>query len=281
MKKVIAIGEVLWDVFPTGKVWGGAPANAICYAQQLGLDASMFSAIGKDQLGAELLEAIKNVDFNLIASKVDYPTGSVNITLDEDGNASYEIVVNSAWDFVPFDEDLKQASSQADLILFGTLAQRNQVTRETIQQSVANKKSTAKVLCDLNLRQKFYNREIIENSLQISDFLKINEEELVVLEKMFDKPLQALIDHFNLELVILTLGADGSEIHQGEQCFKHAAIPGNVIDTVGAGDSFTSCFISHYLNDGDIASAQAIASKLAAHVCAHKGAIVKLPDEFK
>ena len=240
----------------------------------------MFSAVGRDELGTELLEAVAPVGLNLVTSEVEHPTGSVNVTLDNQGNASYEIVENSAWDFVPFDSKLKQASSEADLIIFGTLAQRNEVTRNTINQSISNKKASAKVLCDLNLRQQYFSKEIIEASLTHADFLKINEEELEVLEQMFGKDLKALIEDYELELVILTLGADGSEIHKAGECFKHAAIPGEVIDTVGAGDSFTSCFITHYMNDGDIATAQAVASRLAAHVCAHSGATVGLPVAF-
>ena len=280
--KFMAIGEVLWDIFPNKKVWGGAPANAIFYAQELGVDATMHSAVGNDALGEELLQAISSVKLNLKAKKVkSYPTGSVHVTLDSEGNASYEIVENSSWDFIPFSEEMERRSAEVDLIIFGTLAQRNAVTRETIYRALENKKSSAKILCDLNLRQAYYSREILEASLKAADFLKINEEELEVLKTTFKSDLNNLVKTFELELLILTLGADGSEIHKDGHSYKHAAIPGEVVDTVGAGDSFTSCFITQYLMGIDIPDAQKKASELAAHVCAHAGATVGLPDKFQ
>ena len=282
MIKVIAIGEILWDVFPTYKVWGGAPANAIFYAQQLGCDATMFSAIGQDDLGEELTQAISELGFKYWVERLsDYPTGMVDITLDSKGNASYEIVEASAWDYISLSESLLQGAREADLIIIGTLAQRSALSRETIRQAINQKKAGAKVLCDLNLRQNFYSKELIETSLEMSHFLKINEEELSVLENMFQCDLQSIIKEFNWDLVILTRGEKGSSIYYQDKCLKQAAIPGELIDTVGAGDSFTACFIIHFLSGADVSAAQMKASRLASYVCAHSGATQVIPEELK
>jgi fructokinase len=281
MIKTLCIGEILWDIFPDKKVWGGAPANFIFHTAQFGADAHAVTAIGDDELGHELIDSVEKTGINLQYSMLNKPTGVVNITLDKDGSANYTFNKDCAWDHIPFTAELERLSSQADLLCFGSLAQRSIVSEESIFKSLASRKATAKVLFDINLRQQFYTKEIIHKSLMQADFLKLNEDEEIILKKMFGKDLEDLQSDYNLELIILTLGADGSRIMKKGDFFDCPAAPCKIIDTVGAGDSFTACFIINYLNGVDIAPAQKLASRVASYVCEHKGATVEIPEILK
>ena len=279
--KTLCIGEILWDIFPDKKVWGGAPANFIFHTGQFGAQATAYSAIGNDSLGQELISTVKQSGVNLQYELNDYPTGHVNITVDGNGIAHYIFNEDCSWDHILFSDELLSLSQSADLICFGSLAQRGQKSRETIFKALSCKRADAKVLFDINLRQNFYSKEIIHNSLEAADFLKLNEEEIVVLKDLLSLDIQEVKERYELELVILTLGEEGSQIISANDSFEHPAAKCNVIDTVGAGDSFTASFIINYLNGVDIKDAQELASRVAAYVCEHKGATVPIPDEFK
>ena len=281
MIKALCIGELLWDIFPDKKVWGGAPANFIFHTAQFGADATAYTAVGNDELGDELVKAALKTDIKLNAQKVNFPTGVVNVNVDEDGVATYQFNKNCAWDQIPLSEDLKKLSSEADLITFGTLAQRSQTSRQTIINSIKMRKASAKVLFDINIRQNFYSKEIIEESLKEADFLKLNEEEVIVLYAILGKNLQEIQSEYSLELIILTLGPDGSQIKTIDTTYDCPAFPCKIIDTVGAGDSFTACFIINYLNGLSIPQAQELASRVAAYVCEHSGATISIPDHLK
>ena len=205
----------------------------------------------------------------------------MNIKVSSDGIASYSFNENCAWDHIPFTPELQNLCKNADLISFGTLAQRSETSKQTILKALSSRKTSAKVLFDINLRQDFYSKEIIEHSLAHSDFLKLNEEEVIVIQELTGKNLQELIADFKLELVILTLGPEGSQILTGSKEYHCAATKCNIIDTVGAGDSFTACFIMNYLNGVEIGEAQKAASNTAAFVCEHKGATIPIPEKFK
>ena len=281
MIKALCIGELLWDIFPDKKVWGGAPANFIFHTSQFGADATAYTAVGNDQLGKELKEAVLQSKIKLDAQSVDFPTGVVNVNIDSDGVASYEFNSNCAWDQLPFTENLQRLSSEADLITFGTLAQRSATSRNTIMKALSKRKPSAKVLFDINIRQNFYSKEIIEASLKEADFLKINEEEVLIMYDLFGKNLHEIQQEFNLELIILTLGPDGSQIKTIDTTYDCPASHCEIVDTVGAGDSFTACFIIHYLNGTSIPEAQKLASNVAAFVCENSGATVSIPDHLK
>ncbi len=281
MIKALCIGELLWDIFPDKKVWGGAPANFIFHTAQFGADATAYTAVGNDELGKELVQAALKTDIKLSAQVVDFPSGVVNVNVDEQGIAHYEFNSNCAWDQIPFTDELKQLSSEADLITFGTLAQRSQTSRQTILNALKIRKSSAKVLFDINLRQNFYSKEIIEESLNEADFLKLNEEEVLVLYDFLKLNLNEIQQKYKLELIILTLGANGSQIKTIEKTYDCQASYCNIVDTVGAGDSFTACFIINYLKGVSIPQAQELASKVAAYVCEHSGATISIPDHLK
>lgn len=281
MIKTLCIGEILWDIFPDRKVWGGAPANFIFHTAQFGADATVFTAVGDDSLGEELINIATQSGVKLIAERVQYPTGIVNISVDCEGLPKYSFNENNAWDHIPATPSLLKLSKEADLICFGTLAQRNLNSRNTILQALDSRKADSKVLFDINLRQNFYSKEVIEQSLLYTDFLKLNEDEVLVIQELTGKTLSSLITEFKLDLIILTLGADGSKIITPSKEFQCPATKCDVVDTVGAGDSFTACFIMNYLVGVEIGTAQQLASAAAAYVCEHKGATTPIPDKFK
>jgi len=277
----LCIGEILWDIFPDKKVWGGAPANFIFHTAQMGANAAAYSAVGDDDLGKEISQAVKECGINLKAPILEYPTGVVDITLNEDGSANYEFNSNCAWDYIPLSAELINLSSSADLIAFGSLAQRSEESRKTIYEALRHRKSSCKVLFDINLRQNFYTVEIIRESLNQCDFLKLNEEELPIICDLLKIDKNDILSTFNIELMILTLGSEGSSIISKNETSTMSASPCELVDTVGAGDSFTACFIINYLLGMPIKAAQKLASDAAAHVCSQSGATVELPPELK
>ncbi|EDM28142.1 fructokinase [Lentisphaera araneosa HTCC2155] len=279
--KTLCIGEILWDVFPDKKVWGGAPANFIFHTVQMGAEAAAYSAVGDDELGREITRAIKDCGINLKAPTTDHPTGVVDITLNKDGSANYQFNADCAWDHIALSSELINLSSNADLIAFGSLAQRSEQSRQTIYEALRHRKSCCKVLFDINLRQNFYSEEVILKSLNECDFLKLNEEELPIICDLLNIEEAELSDSFNLELIILTLGEEGSTIISQNETSIMSASPCELVDTVGAGDSFTACFIINYLQGMPIKDAQKQASDMAAYVCSHSGATVELPAKLK
>ena len=279
--KVLSCGEVLWDVFPGHRVCGGAPANFTFHASQFGAESAMLSALGQDDLGRELKKALEGVGIQLFAAEVEAPTGVSNIFVSEEGDPSYEIVDPSAWDYIQLTDEVRQFARESDLICFGSLAQRHAVSRASIREIIAIKKADAKVLFDVNLRQNFFSHDILETSLKLCNILKLNESELTVLEQTFDCPLEQWLDHFNLNLIILTLGERGSRIISRETISEQPVSPCRVVDAVGAGDSFSAAFVIHYLQGADLHSAQSFASEVAAYVCEHPGATISLPSHLK
>ena len=281
MLKALCIGEILWDIFPDKKVWGGAPANFIFHTSQHGVKSTAYTAVGNDENGREIVREAEKCGINLVAKKVNFPTGVVNISVDSKGVASYEFNQDCAWDHIPFTEELESLCKDADLITFGSLAQRSEISRKTIFEGLKLRKPSCKVLFDVNLRQSFYSKEIILKSLKEADFLKLNEDEIVVFKELLGFDLPDLMERFGLELIIFTLGAEGSQIISKNGTFNCPADKCNIVDTVGAGDSFTATFIIHYLKGVSIPAAQKAATKIAAYVCEHSGATVSIPNELK
>lgn len=181
---IIGIGELLWDMLPSGKKAGGAPVNFAFHASQTGADAYAISALGMDELGDELIGELDKNSIKYIIERVDYPTGTVQVTLDS-GIPQYIISEDVAWDYIPLTDEMKQLASKADAICFGTLAQRNSVSRNTTLELLRLAKKDAYKLCDINIRQHFYTKGIIEESLKQANALKINDEEIVLLKEMF------------------------------------------------------------------------------------------------
>lgn len=287
-KFVVGIGEVLWDVLPEGKKLGGAPANFAYHVSQFGLSSRVVSAIGNDKLGAEIERDFSEKGLEGIIEKVAYPTGTVQVSLDDNGVPNYTIKENVAWDNIPFTTALKELAQHTCAVSYGSLAQRNIVSRETIHAFLdAMPKEGAYKIFDINLRQNFYTKDIICESLERCNVLKINDEELVAVSRLFGYPgidLQdkcwILLAKYNLKMLILTCGVNGSYVFTpGHVSFVETPKVA-VADTVGAGDSFTAAFVSAVLRGLSVSEAHKLAVNVSAYVCTQNGAMPILPDNF-
>ncbi len=287
---IVGMGEVLWDMLPEGKKIGGAPANFAYHVSQYGFDGYVVSAVGDDKLGNEILESFNNRHLNYLIQRVPYPTGTVQIELDESGIPCYEIKENVAWDNIPFTVDLEKLAKKTRAVCFGSLAQRNTVSRETINRflDVMSDAAGQYRVFDVNLRQGFYDKEILCNSMKRCNILKINDEELVAVSRMFEYPgidledkCRALLSEYGLEILILTCGVNGSYVFTRENVSFVDTPKIEVADTVGAGDSFTATFISAILKGKSIREAHELAVEVSAYVCTQNGAMPELPISIK
>ncbi|MFR9565875.1 MAG: carbohydrate kinase [Rikenellaceae bacterium] len=290
MKKyIVGLGEALWDVLPEGRKIGGAPANFAYHISQFGYDSRVVSAVGDDKLGEELLERFDENGLKYLIEKVPYSTGTVGVELDPNGVPMYEIREGVAWDNIPFTPELESLAQQTQVVCFGSLAQRSVVTRDTVNRflnAMPNEPGRYKVF-DINLRQGFYTKETICNSIEWCNILKINDEELVAISRMFGYPgidLQdkcwILLAKYNLEILILTCGVNGSYVFTPGNVSFVATPKVEVADTVGAGDSFTATFIVSILNGLDVRLAHMRAVRVSAYVCTCHGAMPKIPSEL-
>ncbi|MDE6463798.1 MAG: carbohydrate kinase [Muribaculaceae bacterium] len=286
---VVGMGEALWDVLPEGKKIGGAPANFAYHISQFGLDSCAVSAVGDDALGHELLDNFNDKGVKYLIETVPYPTGTVQVEIDPAGIPQYEIKENVAWDNIPYNIRLEELAGRTRAVCFGSLAQRNVVSRNTINRflDAMPEDSDPLVVFDVNLRQGFYTKEILCNSMKRCNILKINDEELVAVSRMFGYPgidLQdkcwILLGKYNLKMLILTCGINGSYVFTpGEVSFRPTPRV-EVADTVGAGDSFTAAFIAAILKGKSIPEAHALAVETSAFVCTRQGAMPTLPKEL-
>ena len=287
---VVGLGEVLWDVLPEGKKLGGAPANFAYHAGQfLGMDNTIaVSALGEDKLADETIEALKEHNLNDLLPRVPYPTGTVQVQLDEQGIPTYDIKENVAWDNIPFTPEIEEIAANCRAVCYGSLAQRNVVSRENIHRFLDATPDDCMRIFDINLRQQFYNKEIIQESLRRCNVLKINDEELVVIGRMFGYPgldmenkCWLILGKYDLDMLVLTCGTNGSYVFtRGQMSFQETPKV-EVADTVGAGDSFTGSFCAAILNGKSVPEAHELAVKVSAYVCTQNGAMPTLPDCFK
>lgn len=281
MKKVVGIGEILWDLLPQGKQPGGAPGNFAYNVMQLGLDGYVVSAIGNDELGDEIDHFFESKKMNRILERVDFPTGTVEVKLDASGVPTYNICENVAWDNIPFNQHMIDLAKETDAICFGTLAMRNTTSYNNINHFIDLVPDNAYKIFDINIRQSYYTEELIKNSLDKCNIFKINEDEVKILMKMFDAEssdeisfCRFLIKEYNLQYLILTKGGECSIVlsHDGEFSEKKTPIV-DVVDTVGAGDAFTAAFIVNIMKGESIYKAHEQAVQTSAFVCTRKGAM--------
>lgn len=286
---VVGMGEALWDVLPEGKKIGGAPANFAYHVSQFGLPSCVVSAVGDDNLGKEIVENFTSKGLNQLIAVVPYPTGTVQVEIDPAGIPQYDIKENVAWDNIPYTPELDDLARNTKAVCFGSLAQRNIVSRDTINKFLDTMPKTedSLVVFDVNLRQGFYNKDILCNSMERCNILKINDEELVTVSRMFGYPgidLQdkcwILLGKYNLKMLILTCGINGSYVFTpGKVSFQPTPVV-EVADTVGAGDSFTAAFIASIMKGKSVEEAHSIAVRTSAYVCTRNGAMPILPAEL-
>nr|WP_278365931.1 carbohydrate kinase [Phocaeicola barnesiae] len=287
---VVGMGEALWDVLPEGKKIGGAPANFAYHVSQFGLPSRVVSAVGEDKLGSEILDNFREKKLNCMIEQVPYPTGTVQVELDAEGVPCYDIKEGVAWDNIPYTNALEGLAHCTRAVCFGSLAQRSVVSRETINRFLDAMPVTDETLkiFDVNLRQGFYTKEILCNSFQKCNILKINDEELVTVSRMFGYPgidLQdkcwILLAKYNLKMLILTCGVNGSYVFTPGKVSFVETPKVEVADTVGAGDSFTATFVAALLKGMSITEAHRLAVDVSAFVCTQNGAMPVIPDYLK
>lgn len=301
MKTVVGIGEALWDCLPEGRKFGGAPTNFAYHCGQFGLNSYAASAVGDDALGNEILDICREKNQKVIMPYVPYNTGTVQVTLDANGIPQYDIKTGVAWDNIPYSEELTDLAKKTDAVCWGSLAQRSYVSRNTISSFLEDMPADALKVFDINLRQNFFTKEVIENSLEMCNILKINDEELVLISRVFgalpetdddfDTIWQNLdfktkcfdiLKKYNLRMLILTCGVNGSYVFTPDGDISEQGTPKvTVADTVGAGDSFTATFVSSLLLGKTIREAHERAVKVSAFVCTQHGAMPTIPEELK
>jgi fructokinase len=285
---IVGLGEVLWDVFPDGPRFGGAPANFVCSVAGLGQDqfeVAMASSVGNDELGRRALDQLRQhgVDVSAV-TQLDAPTGQVHVSLDPQGHASYEFASNTAWDHLAWSDTLERLARRADVVCFGTLGQRSDASKQTIRQFVSSTPPGSLRLLDVNLRSPYWNEEVILQSLSLANALKLNDAELPVIAGLLklqgtdEAILEQILRQHSLRIVALTRGAKGSLLIRADGTHSDlAGQPVAVVDTVGAGDAFTAAMAIGVLRELSLQALHRWASDVAAYVCTQAGATPELP----
>ncbi len=274
---VVGLGELLWDMLPSGKRAGGAPINVVYHASMQGADGYAISAVGKDALGDEIIAELDKKHIRYVLERNDYPTGAVEVTL-RNGIPSYNIVEGRAWDYISETPDAVSLMKRADAVCFGTLAFRHEVSRKNLTRLLSYAKQAEIKFFDINIRLHYYSAKLINDALVYANIFKVNDEELPVMRRLFhlkgsdEEVCVYLREHYNLRYLIFTAGEKFSIVY-GKNEKSYLPTPHvNVKDTVGAGDAFSGTFIMALLRGEDIFSAHRRAVDTAAFVCTQSGA---------
>ena len=287
--KIVGIGELLWDVLPAGRRLGGAPVNFAFYAQEQGAEACIVSAVGQDASGDELLGGIAALGLGVRAVQRNaHPTSTVEVTLDAAGIPAYRIREQVAWDYIERTAEADAAVAGAAVVCWGSLAQRNAVSRRTILALVDAAPVGCLRLFDINLRLNYYDERIVRDSLERADILKLNEDELPVVARFFglagaaERVVAQLVARFSLRYVVFTEGGRGSRVTAADGRTSYLATPRvEVADTVGAGDAFTATFAASLMQGLPMEECHRRAVAVAAFVCTRHGAIAPLSEFMK
>jgi fructokinase len=287
--KIAGLGEVLWDVHGEQKTFGGAPANCASHCSTLGAEAYVISCIGDDDLGKKGQAFLSNHGVNIsgIAISDSFETGIVNVELDSDGKPEYEIRESVAWDYIPFTDEMSKIASQLDAVCFGTLSQRNNVSKMSIEKFLDATSPDCLRMFDINIRQHYYNDDVILSSLKMANALKINDEELPMVANLLnisgsdEEQMKTILQKCNLKLAILTCGSKGAlMVTEYEESFVIPPKPEIIRSTVGAGDSFTAAAIMGYLQNKKLTEINRHANAVASFVCTQTGAVPVLPEKL-
>ena len=287
---MVGLGEALWDLLPNGDHFGGAPANVALHAAALGAESWLVSAVGQDARGDAALARLDRagVRRDTVARLADHPTGVVRVTLDAAGHPVYDIATESAWDYLPWSAAVQQVAERADAVAFGSLAQRSPTSRATIRRAVATTRSASWRLFDVNLRQRYYDADVLAESMEVANAVKLNEEELPVVARLCGlaettpvEQLRALCERFDLRLAALTRGPCGSVLATPDRVYESPAAPTVVADTVGAGDAFTATLLIGILAGRALDEVSRRANAVAAYVCSQPGATPPIPEDLR
>ena len=277
-RSVTCFGEILWDLLPSGKQPGGAPMNVALHLNKLGVNAGIISKVGSDALGTEIVDYLhgNNIGTNYIQIDNFHPTGKVKVDINEDKNAKYEIVFPVAWDYIDLSDSLLQQVKTSEYFVFGSLAARNDVSRNSLFKLIMN---ANKKVFDVNLRAPHYTKELIEQLLFMADIVKLNEEEVEILKAWFgftndtlDVICNNLKDKFSIETLIVTLGNKGALIYHKENMFRNSGFKVTIQDTIGSGDSFLAAFLASYMEGKTIPECLELACATGAYVATCAGA---------
>ncbi len=287
--KILSFGEILFDIIEEEPHLGGAPLNFAAHVAQCGGEAYILSRVGTDALGNRAIREIKalGVKDDFVQNDLQYPTGTVDVVLTT-GQPDYFIHENVAYDYIDFDVLRGEIKSHSfDVLYFGTLAQRNRISGQTLKKLVAENKFQH-VFYDINLRKNSYSKQIVNDSLQLCTILKLNEEEVATVSEMFypkhlerEELIKQLTMDFRIDTIIVTAGDKGCQIFQNDTSVFIKAYPVEVSDAIGAGDAFSAAFIVEYLKNGDVKKSAEVASRLGSFVAGSRGAIPSYPPEIK
>lgn len=290
-RTIVGLGELLWDLFPAGKQLGGAPANFAYITNLLGDTGIPASRVGKDSLGNEATTRLNQLGLSSEFVQWDehHPTGTVRVDVDQAGQPKFEILEPVAWDFLECTDSWRDLAAQADAVCFGSLAQRLPSSRNTIMSFIAATRADAVRVFDVNLRQNFYSKPVLEQSMKLATIVKLNHEELPKIMQLFeiknDEPQNSarnLLSAFDLELVCVTRGTGGSLLVSAEKCSEHPGFKVKVADTVGAGDAFTASLVHGYVRGASLTEINENANRIGAWVASQSGGMpAPGPEEFQ
>lgn len=286
--EVLGIGEILWDVFPEGRQLGGAPGNFAYHVHQHDIPAAPVSAVGHDEPGEAMLTELerRGVDTRFIA-RVDHPTGTVEVELDEKGKPEYDITRDVAWDHLPVTDRLLGLARSARALCFGSLAQRMPPSRKAIESLLAAANEKALKVFDVNLRAPFYSADIVRSGLELCNVFKLSDDEVEKVADLLSLPgkepafADAVIDRFGLRMLVVTRGDKGSLVQTRDERNEHAGVKADVVSTVGAGDSFTATIVAGVLSGLSVEELHDRAARVAAFVCEQPGAMPELPGRLR
>jgi len=286
---IVGLGEILWDMLPSGKALGGAPANFAFHAKELGESSVVISCVGNDEMGREIISSLENMDMSTEFLYIDktHPTGVVSVTINKEMKPSYLIQEGVAWDYIPTSALLSELAFKSTAVCFGTAAQRSQLSRMTIQKFVGLMGQDSIRVFDINLRQNFYSLDVIETSLSLANVLKLNVNELSVVKKLLrlnedeEKILNELSRKYSLRLIALTKGMEGSILYSEGRISKHEGYRINLEDTVGAGDAFVAALVTGLLRGYELDDLNNKANCVASYICSKHGGTPSLTNEIR
>jgi len=281
-KRVVGLGEVLWDLLPERTCLGGAPANFAYITTLMGDQGIVASRVGEDSRGVEALRRMEEMglDIDHVQTDSERPTGAVNVQVDTKGAAQYEIAHPVAWDFMEWTLDWQHLAEKADAVCFGSLAQRSESSRATIRRFLSATSASAVKVFDVNLRQSYYSAEILSQSMQLADIVKLNDEELPKIMSLAKFPhkdefssARRLCEAYQVKLLCVTRGGRGSLLVRGQESSEHPGFRVRVADTVGSGDAFTAGLVHEYLHGAPLDLMNEVANLVGAWVASEVGAM--------
>jgi fructokinase len=279
---IVGLGELLWDMLPSGRQLGGAPANFAYISTLLGNEGTVASRVGNDPLGEEAVEHLKKLGVGTayIQRDAEHATGTVQVELDKAGQPRFEIARGVAWDYAEWSEDWRQLAGRTDAVCFGSLAQRSEPSRATIRKFLASVRKDAVRVFDVNLRQEFYDAALLAESIKLADVVKLNHEELprimhaLGLEHRDElSSADRLATMHSLKLICVTRGGQGSLVIAGGTLDVHPGYRVRVADTVGSGDAFTAALVTEYLRGAAPVEMNDVSNRMGAWVASHSGAM--------